>query len=157
MVNLKEFTVEFTQTEITRQRIVVEAMDKEHAERMVEEDQIDNSEAQHVNTHELWYSDVCVVSDKDEVDARPEETWPSESCMETMLPMVADSWAELRGCDVYRLLNAFSYERRSSLLLAAQHIANKRPDLASQIRDCQVELEQEYECEWQDASPHSSL
>ena len=78
---------------------------------------------------------------------RVAETWPTEECMNTMLPIVANSWAELRGCDVYRLLNSLNYERLNSLLRAAEMIVKQRPDLESQVLDARIELEQEYAAE----------
>ena len=69
--------------------------------------------------------------------------------MNTMLPVVADCWLNLRGCDVYRLLNQFNYERLTSLKQAALLIIKKRPELKQHVDDARVELQQEYTGEWE--------
>lgn len=48
------------------------------------------------------------------------------------LPMVADSWAQLRRCDVERLLDSIGYDDQDQVADAADLIKAKRPDLAAQ-------------------------
>ena len=53
----------------------------------------------------------------------------TEDCVNTMLPIVADSWETLRRCDVFRLLDSISYATHQSVLDAAEIVGQKRPDL----------------------------
>jgi hypothetical protein len=53
-----------------------------------------------------------------------------------MLPVVADSWPKLRGCDVHRLLSKFS----DDLEKAGNVILDHRPDLAQQVCDAANDL-----------------
>ena len=64
----------------------------------------------------------------------------TKSCIETMLPIVADSWEKLRGCDVFRLLDTIAYESQSSLAIAGGSIVAHRPDLASAVFDAVEDL-----------------
>jgi len=57
----------------------------------------------------------------------------TEDCLNRVLPVVADSWAQLRRSDVDRLLNQIHYDNKVSLLVAAGIVATKRPDLQKQI------------------------
>lgn len=56
-------------------------------------------------------------------------------CIQTMLPIVADSWEQLRGCDVFRLLDQIVYDNEDSLEFAADVIRGHRPDLTEEIQD----------------------
>lgn len=67
----------------------------------------------------------------------------TESCMNTMLPLVADSWGTLRGSDVYRLLDAIAYDNESSLAKAGKIITRKRPDLRHDVQEALADLEAE--------------
>ncbi len=57
----------------------------------------------------------------------------TEDCLNRVLPVVADSWKQLRRSDVDRLLNQIFYDDKSSLMVAAGIVAAKRPDLQKQI------------------------
>jgi len=57
----------------------------------------------------------------------------TEDCLNRVLPVVADSWAQLRRSDVDRLLNQIHYDNKVSLLVATGIVATKRPDLQKQI------------------------
>ena len=65
-------------------------------------------------------------------------------CLDRMLPVVADSWEQLRGCDVYRLLNSIYYESLGGLYKAGDVVVAKRPDLAEAVaeavRDIHAEM-----------------
>ena len=52
----------------------------------------------------------------------------TEDCINRMLPVVADSWDRLRGCDVDRLLISIYYETLSGLYNAGKIVKSKRPD-----------------------------
>lgn len=67
----------------------------------------------------------------------------TEKCLDTVLPVVADSWEKLRRCDVYRLLDQIHYTGAESIARAAQIIAAKRPDLATEASDCASDLMEE--------------
>ena len=54
-------------------------------------------------------------------------------CLNRVLPVVADSWEQLRRGDVDRLLDQIHYDDKQSLLVAAGIIATQRPDLQKQI------------------------
>lgn len=64
----------------------------------------------------------------------------TKHCIETVLPVVADSWEKLRGCDVYRLLTSTHYDSAASLEQACQIIYDERPDLRDEIGDSAVEI-----------------
>jgi hypothetical protein len=64
----------------------------------------------------------------------------TQDCIDRMLPIVADSWEQLRGCDVFRLLDSISYESRESLDNAARIIVGKRPDLLDRVEDAASEI-----------------
>lgn len=57
----------------------------------------------------------------------------TEDYLNRVLPVVADSWPQLRRSDVDRLLNQIHYDNKESLLVAAGIVAAKRPDLQKQI------------------------
>lgn len=57
----------------------------------------------------------------------------TKECLDTVLPIVADSWDQLRGCDVDRLLDQFHYEHVDSLNEAGNIIAKQRPDLHERV------------------------
>lgn len=59
----------------------------------------------------------------------------TQNCMDTVLPIVADSWERLRGIDVERLLNSIDYESLSSLNDAAEIVKKKRPDLLNEVEN----------------------
>ena len=61
---------------------------------------------------------------------------PRES--DSLLPVVADSWRKLRGCDVYRFLGMAT--NRPTL---AADIIRERPDLAEVVRETLAELAEE--------------
>ena len=69
----------------------------------------------------------------------------TESCLTTVLPLVADSWGTLRGCDVYRLLDAIAYDNASSLTKAGEIITAKRPDLRHDVEDALADLQDEHQ------------
>lgn len=49
------------------------------------------------------------------------------------LQVVADSWPELRKCDIYRLLDPWFKEDLDALVAA---IRANRPDLSEEVDDC---------------------
>jgi len=55
--------------------------------------------------------------------------------LEQLLPIVADSWEQLRACDVWRLLSALDFKSIQEIENAAEIVAIHRPDLASKARD----------------------
>lgn len=67
-------------------------------------------------------------------------------CVERVLPVVADSWEQLRGCDVYRLLDSFAYLEEDKthdmpgLRQAAEVIAKRRTDLANHVQEAVDDL-----------------
>jgi hypothetical protein len=61
----------------------------------------------------------------------------------TVLPVVADSWDKLRGCDVYRLLDAILYQDEDGLHEAARIVMGKRPDLSHYVGEAMADLEAE--------------
>ena len=52
---------------------------------------------------------------------------------ETALHIAANTWAELRKCDVYRLIEVYGSEY-------AIHITTNRPDLADECTECIADL-----------------
>lgn len=54
-------------------------------------------------------------------------------CLNRVLPVVADSWEQLRGCDVERLLDSIAYDDQDGVADAADIIKVMRPDLAKQV------------------------
>ena len=67
----------------------------------------------------------------------------TEDCINRMLPVVADSWDRLRGCDVDRLLISIYYETLSGLYNAGKIVKSKRPDLSSQVDDAVSKIHKE--------------
>ena len=67
----------------------------------------------------------------------------TEQCVNTVLPVVADSWEKLRGCDVYRLLDSILYRDENGLHDAARIVLGKRPDLAHHVNEAIADLEAE--------------
>lgn len=67
----------------------------------------------------------------------------TQDCMNRMLPIVADSWDRLRGCDVYRLLSSVYYEKLASLYAAGEAIKTKRPDLTGKVDEAVAEIHEE--------------
>ena len=62
--------------------------------------------------------------------------------VDRLLPKVADSWAKLRKCDVYRLISQYlSTEWKG---VGAVIIMN-RPDLADEVSACIEDLTNPYE------------
>lgn len=57
--------------------------------------------------------------------------------VERMLPIVADSWTQLRRCDVYRLLSQFGAECRD----AGTIVLTFRPDLKKHVNDACEDIE----------------
>lgn len=87
---------------------------------------------------------------------RSEYAWPdsilplvepvgiTEDCLNRVLPVVADSWEQLRGCDVERLLDSISYDDQDSVADAADIIKAKRPDLAAQVDEAALSVADGY-------------
>ena len=67
----------------------------------------------------------------------------TQECIESVLPVVADSWSQLRRCDVYRLMSQIHYESYQSLTDAGHIITHKRSDLADEVRGCVAEIKDE--------------
>ena len=57
-----------------------------------------------------------------------------------MLPIVADSWGQLRSIDVYRLIDAIAYESVESLCKAGEIIIDKCPQLESEVQNVVDEI-----------------
>lgn len=57
--------------------------------------------------------------------------------VERMLPIVADSWTQLRQCDVYRLLSQFGADCRD----AGAIVLTFRPDLKKHVNDACKDIE----------------
>ena len=55
-----------------------------------------------------------------------------------LLPIVADSWAHLRPCDLWRLLD--SADQVGKLASVAKTIAERRPDLAETVEELATEF-----------------
>jgi len=60
--------------------------------------------------------------------------------MNKLLPIVADSWKQLRKSDVYRLLNSIGSDLPASIEQAANVIHSQRPDLRDEIAECAVDI-----------------
>jgi hypothetical protein len=56
-----------------------------------------------------------------------------EKKLNEMLPVVADSWARLRGCDVDRLLSCIEFKDVKSIQEAGSIIVAKRKDLEDYV------------------------
>ena len=69
----------------------------------------------------------------------------TKSYVDKVLPMVADSWQQLRKADVYRLLDQLHEEYPDQLHEAGKIIKQQRPDLKHEVEDCLEELWFEYE------------
>ena len=63
-----------------------------------------------------------------------------KTAADRLLPIVADSWAHLRPCDLWRLLD--TADQIGKLASVARVVAERRPDLADTVR----ELETEFAC-----------
>ena len=63
--------------------------------------------------------------------------------MDTVLPVVADSWQKLRKIDVFRLLNSIHYLSVDSLNEAGKIIVEQRPDLKDEVAESIEELASE--------------
>ena len=61
-------------------------------------------------------------------------------CLNRVLPVVADSWKQLRKSDVYRLLNSIAYDSPAGLQQACNIVFAQRPDLRDQIAEAAVEI-----------------
>lgn len=62
------------------------------------------------------------------------------ACLNRVLPVVADSWAQLRKSDVFRLLDqVIAYTSPAELEQACNIIYSKRPDLRDEIVAAAVE------------------
>lgn len=55
-----------------------------------------------------------------------------------LLPIVADSWAHLRPCDLWRLLDAA--DQMGKLASVARVVAERRPDLAETVDELATEF-----------------
>ena len=64
----------------------------------------------------------------------------TKDCIDRMLPIVADSWDKLRGCDVFRLLDSIAYESGESLDTAARIVVGNRPDLLARVGEAASEI-----------------
>lgn len=63
-------------------------------------------------------------------------------CIDTTLPVVADSWEKLRASDVDRLYGCFAFETFESIEHFTEYVTSKRPDLYArfcEVRDYYVE------------------
>lgn len=60
------------------------------------------------------------------------------------LPVVADSWEQLRGCDVERLLDSISYDDQDEVADAAEIIKAKRPDLTAEVDEAALSVADGY-------------
>ena len=67
----------------------------------------------------------------------------TNECLDAVLPVVADSWEKLRGCDVYRLLSSIYYETLKGLYDAGKIVTGKRPDLHQEVTDAVKEIHEE--------------
>lgn len=67
----------------------------------------------------------------------------TEQQVTNLLPVVADSWDRLRGCDVYRLLDLVLQEDEDGMHAAARIILGKRPDLAHHVMEAMADIEAE--------------
>lgn len=67
----------------------------------------------------------------------------TQDCLNRVLPVVADSWEQLRPCDVFRLLDSIYYESLSGLYAAGEIIKTKRPDLTKKVDEAVAELHEE--------------
>ena len=67
----------------------------------------------------------------------------THGCIETVLPVVADSWDRLRACDVYRLLDQIAYETPESLAIAGGAVVAHRPDLFDAVAEAVDDLKRE--------------
>jgi hypothetical protein len=56
-----------------------------------------------------------------------------ENQLNAMLPVVADSWDRLRGCDVDRLLSCIKFKDVQSIKDAGSIIVAKRKDLEDYV------------------------
>lgn len=68
----------------------------------------------------------------------------TEDCLNRVLPVVADSWEQLRGCDVERLLDSISYDDQDGVADAADIIKAKRPDLTAQVDEAALAVADGY-------------
>lgn len=62
----------------------------------------------------------------------------SEANFEMLLHIAADSPAELRKCDVYRIVEAS--ENAGCMLAFCRWLAGERPDLADEVAECAGEV-----------------
>lgn len=65
------------------------------------------------------------------------------NCLTAVLPVVADSWDRLRGCDVYRLLDQISYDGPEGLTAAGEVVLGHRPDLSDYVTEAVADLAEE--------------
>lgn len=75
----------------------------------------------------------------------------TEAFMDRALPVVADSWPQLRRLDVERLLNHVRHDSKESLLTAAGIVAAKRPELQKYIDEAVEYISSEYG--WDSTNP----
>jgi hypothetical protein len=61
------------------------------------------------------------------------------------LPIVADSFAKLRGCDVYRLIDRIGYLYGISVREAAEYIIDQRPGLKRHVEQAVAEIAEQQE------------
>lgn len=64
----------------------------------------------------------------------------SAECLETVLPIVAESWDRLRETDVQRLLEQINYNDIDGLSSACRHIYSQRTDLRDSISAAAAQL-----------------
>lgn len=68
----------------------------------------------------------------------------TEAFMDRTLPVVADSWPQLRRIDVERLLNHIKHDNKESLLTAAGIVVAKRPELQKHVDQAVEWISSEY-------------
>ena len=67
----------------------------------------------------------------------------TQDCMDRVLPVVANSWEQLRRCDVYRLLDQIAYDDAKSIADARDFVIAKRPDLKDEANEACCDLIEE--------------
>lgn len=61
--------------------------------------------------------------------------------LDTLIHIAADSVAQLRRCDVYRVLHESHYSGCFQRMI--DYLQAKRPDLRDEVQDCQQDLTRE--------------
>lgn len=82
---------------------------------------------------------IATADDDLELTELPEEVEGSlEQAVRQTLPLVADSWSTLRGCDIYRLMGEFA---SLDWPLVADMIKSERPDLAADTDEALADIQ----------------